>query len=82
MEPTLEAAMRALVGSSVGAAEPGADTGSETLGREPPQGDAELARRARATYERAVAAQRRGDWTAYGLALEELGRLLESMSAE
>jgi uncharacterized membrane protein (UPF0182 family) len=47
-----------------------------------PDGGGDLARRARAAYERAVAAQRRGDWAAYGEALEELGRLLEGLSPD
>jgi uncharacterized membrane protein (UPF0182 family) len=35
---------------------------------------------ANAAYDRAVAAQRAGDWAAYGEALEELGRILEAMA--
>ena len=56
---------------------PGLEAGAPP---EPDGGD--LASRARAAYERAVAAQRRGDWAAYGEALEELGGLLESLSPE
>lgn len=41
-----------------------------------------LSRDARAAYDRAVAAQRRGDWAAYGEALEELGRILDRMSSQ
>jgi uncharacterized membrane protein (UPF0182 family) len=33
-------------------------------------------------YDRAVAAQRAGDWAAYGEALEELGRILEELSEQ
>lgn len=79
MEPTLEAAMRALVGAAGGRAEtePGAEPAASTR----VAGDeGDLGRQARAAYERAVAAQRRGDWAAYGEALEELGRLLEDLS--
>jgi hypothetical protein len=90
MEPTLEDAMMALIqGSGAAAAgeEPAAEVGEEP-GAEPaaelgPPSDAEvdvLARGAKAAYDRAVAAQRRGDWAAYGAALAELGRILERMS--
>ncbi len=38
-----------------------------------------LAVRARRHYERAVAAQRRGDWAAYGEELRQLGELLQAL---
>ncbi|MBW3661373.1 MAG: UPF0182 family protein, partial [Gemmatimonadetes bacterium] len=41
-----------------------------------------LGREAKAAYDRAVQAQRQGDWAAYGEALEELGRILERISRE
>jgi uncharacterized membrane protein (UPF0182 family) len=40
-----------------------------------------LAGRARQHYERAVEAQRRGDWAAYGEELKLLGEALEQMRA-
>jgi uncharacterized protein len=40
-----------------------------------------LAARAREHYERAVEAQRRGDWAAYGDELKQLGEVLEQMRA-
>jgi uncharacterized membrane protein (UPF0182 family) len=40
----------------------------------------ELAAEARATYQRAVDAQRAGDWARYGEEIARLGRLLEQMS--
>jgi hypothetical protein len=90
MEPTLEDAMMALIqgaGAAAAGEEPAAEVGEEP-GAEPaaelePPSDAErdvLARGAKAAYDRAVAAQRRGDWAAYGAALAELGRILERMS--
>ena len=82
MEPTLEDAMRALIGASGGPAEPGPGVGPGTAPAVADGGEADLARQARSTYERAVAAQRRGDWAAYGEALEELGSLLEGLSPE
>ncbi|HET9581313.1 MAG TPA: UPF0182 family protein [Gemmatimonadota bacterium] len=81
MEPTLEDAMLALVGSSP-RREAGAEAGPEAAGSEGSEGDVALSRQARAAYERAVAAQRRGDWAGYGEALEELGGLLETMARE
>jgi hypothetical protein len=81
MEPTLEGAMRALIAFPAGPAEAGPrpvfETRADVSGT-----DADLARLARAAYERAVAAQRRGDWAAYGEALEELGSLLERLGTE
>jgi uncharacterized membrane protein (UPF0182 family) len=82
MEPTLEDAMRALIGASGGPAEPGPGVGPGTAPAVADGGEADLARQARSTYERAVAAQRRGDWAAYGEELEELGSLLEGLSPE
>ncbi|HKY60840.1 MAG TPA: UPF0182 family protein, partial [Gemmatimonadota bacterium] len=81
MEPTLEGAMQALVGSSAGPAETGPGPETAAASGASPEG-AVLASEARSAYERAVAAQRRGDWAAYGQALDELGSLLERMSAE
>jgi hypothetical protein len=78
MEPTLEGAMRALIDSPAEDV-PGPDAETRAEGA---ASDTDLSRLARAAYERAVAAQRRGDWAAYGEALEELGSLLERMSAE
>ncbi len=92
MEPTLEDAMLALIRGSGSGAATGADAG-EAPGVTPAGGEAgpaapgppsgadaaTLAREAKAAYDRAVAAQRRGDWAAYGQALEELGRILDRM---
>lgn len=37
---------------------------------------------ANAAYDRAVSAQRAGDWAAYGEALEELGRILDELASQ
>jgi hypothetical protein len=97
MEPTLEDAMLSLIRRSSGAAaarevaaeiglgpaalpEAGvADAGEEPA---PPASTASLAAQAKSVYDRAVAAQRAGDWAAYGEALEELGRILEELSEQ
>jgi uncharacterized membrane protein (UPF0182 family) len=86
MEPTLEDAMLALTRASGGAlpeetatVEAGGER--ETEGAPPPAaGPGTLAGEAQAAYDRAVEAQRRGDWAAYGEALEELGGILERMN--
>ncbi|MFN2383974.1 MAG: UPF0182 family protein [Gemmatimonadota bacterium] len=65
---------------------PGAGPAVGPPGGSPPTGPAApaeapaLARQAQAAYQRAVAAQRRGDWAAYGAALEDLGRILEQLA--
>ncbi len=84
MEPTLEDAMRALIGPGVeGPGPPPGETPVVEGGPvAPPPQIGELARQAQDAYERAVAAQRRGDWAAYGEALDELGGILARMSGE
>jgi uncharacterized membrane protein (UPF0182 family) len=96
MEPTLEGALLQLVRSSAGSAaalEVAQEIGLAEAG-EPPTGvpsagvepsspsPAALAAEARSAYDRAIAAQRAGDWAAYGEALDELGRLLQELAAE
>lgn len=89
MEPTLEEAMMALIRSAGGEPRPPGEPAPPSVVREPgappaaPQAATDLARlsrEARAAYEHAVAAQRRGDWSAYGEALAELGRILDRMA--
>jgi uncharacterized membrane protein (UPF0182 family) len=46
----------------------------------PPAG--ELARQAREAYNRAVQAQRQGDWARYGEELRKLGTILDALGAE
>ncbi|MGH7572416.1 MAG: UPF0182 family protein [Gemmatimonadota bacterium] len=84
MEPTLEDAILALIGTADGApaGEPGFSTVLEEGPVETPAQVGDLARQAQAAYDRAIAAQRRGDWAAYGAALDELGRILGRMSPE
>jgi len=98
MEPSLEAAMLALIRRTAGAAaarevaaEIGLGPGEETAAEDAPgtgappapvPGAAALAGEAKAVFDRAVAAQRAGDWAAYGEALEELGSILEQLASE
>lgn len=87
MEPTLEDAMLALVRGSPRTS-PTAATGARspvagvTAADAAADGDASspLPVRAKAAYDSAVAAQRRGDWAAYGQALQELGQILDAMA--
>ncbi len=77
MEETLEAGLSRLFGGVVArtaaAPEPAPATGGD--------GAADLARRASEIYQRAVAAQRAGDWTRYGEELSRLGEVLKQLEA-
>jgi uncharacterized membrane protein (UPF0182 family) len=92
MERTLDAALMRLFdanGQPPSPAEttrgPAAPAAGETAGPSPAAGplptgtQAQLAAEARAHYERAVQAQRAGDWATYGDELQRLGELLERM---
>ena len=87
MEPTLEAAVARLFG---GASPPsGAVPDATRTGPAPASGEApapppvpptvDLAAEARAHYDRAIAAQRAGDWAKYGEELRLLGEVLAKM---
>jgi uncharacterized membrane protein (UPF0182 family) len=98
MEPTLEDAMMALIRGTPGSRRTRAEAGevvgeAPSVEREPgapvdegaapaAAGLESLTREANAAYDRAVQAQRRGDWAAYGEALAELGRILDRMSEQ
>ena len=74
-----------LTGAEGGAPPPGAEGIAEEVSLAPgdvPARIAGLARQAQTAYDRAIAAQRRGDWAAYGEALDELGRILGRMDQE
>jgi hypothetical protein len=47
----------------------------------PNAGSAELIARARQHHDRAIAAQRAGDWATYGTELERLGAVLRQLEA-
>jgi uncharacterized membrane protein (UPF0182 family) len=85
MEPTLEASLARLFGGQVPAASGGGDTARAapaTPGAPPaaPSIDTrELTAEARAHYDRAIAAQRAGDWARYGEEIKLLGEVLERM---
>ena len=92
MEKTLEAGLARLFGGAE-PARPPADTETRAPGAPPkaitatatsnaaPELSA-LAVEARAHYDRAVQAQRQGDWAAYGDELRQLGQVLEKMKTK
>jgi uncharacterized membrane protein (UPF0182 family) len=77
MEETLEAGLSRLFG---GVIERTAPT-PEPVPREGEESVADLARQASESYQRAVAAQRAGDWARYGEELSRLGELLKQVEA-
>jgi uncharacterized membrane protein (UPF0182 family) len=84
MEETLEAGLAELFGGTAprgrSAASPAPTAGDAPAAPgEGPDDLVSLADRARAHYDRAVAAQRAGDWTTYGRELQALGEILERM---
>jgi uncharacterized membrane protein (UPF0182 family) len=86
MEPTLDAAIARLFGGQVPAASGGLDTAKTIApaapGAPPPAPSADtrdLTAEARAHYDRAIAAQRAGDWARYGEEIRLLGEVLQQM---
>jgi len=86
MEPTLDESLRRIFGSAPPPPEetPLAQTPtSPAAGPLPVQGDVQsLAAQARQHYERAVQAQREGDWARYGEEIKRLGAVLEQMTKQ
>jgi hypothetical protein len=79
MEETLEAGLARLFGGQV---ESVAAATAPTGAARPGNGRAaDLARQAAELYERAVAAQRSGDWARYGEAQSRLGEVLRQLQA-
>jgi uncharacterized membrane protein (UPF0182 family) len=88
MEPTLEASLARIFGSgggSASAAAPAAPTATDATTSAAPAAPAatgSLAAQAKQHYERAVQAQRDGDWARYGEELKQLGAILEQMARQ
>src|SRR5213592_1885906 len=79
MEETLEAGLARLFG---GATEPPAVAAARGAVARPGEGRAaDLARQAAELYQRAIAAQRAGDWAGYGEHLSQLGEALRQLQA-
>ncbi len=90
MEPTLEASLARIFGSAPSATAPAA-TGQATATQPgqpgvppaPPSAAAQsLAAQAKQHYDRAIQAQREGDWARYGEELKRLGAVLEQMARQ
>lgn len=87
MEPTLEASLSRIFGTApgtappaTGAVEPGAANPPGALPAASPAANAQgLAEQAAQHYERAIQAQRAGDWARYGEEIKQLGAVLEQM---
>jgi uncharacterized protein len=90
MEPTLEASLGRIFGTApaaappapgatdpVQAAQPGAPPAAP-----PAAGTQNLAEQARQHYDRAIQAQRAGDWARYGEEIKQLGAVLEQMARQ
>jgi hypothetical protein len=88
MEATLEASLARLFGAAAKPPAPPAE-GEAVRAPEAPAGQPEtvapaaeaLAAQARAHYDRAIAAQRAGDWAKYGEEIRALGEVLNRMRA-
>jgi uncharacterized membrane protein (UPF0182 family) len=79
MEETLEGALARLFG---GVVEPTTTTATSAAATQAGDGRAvDLARRASELYQRAVEAQRAGDWARYGEELSRLGEVLRQLQA-
>jgi hypothetical protein len=93
MEPTLDLAVAQIFGARAGPSSgatppddeqtraPG-DAGQPDAAAPSPAAITGLAAQARAHYDRAVRAQRAGDWAGYGEALRQLGEVLEQLQAD
>jgi uncharacterized membrane protein (UPF0182 family) len=80
MEETLEEGLSRLFGGTVASSTGGSPrTESEPLASS--SDTADLARRASETYQRAMAAQRAGDWARYGEEVQRLGEVLRQLEA-
>jgi len=88
MEPTLEASLARLFGSQAAAASGAVDTAravTPAIGAPGAPSAAatdlrDLTSDARAHYDRAIAAQRAGDWAKYGEEIKALGEVLQRMN--
>jgi uncharacterized protein len=88
MEPTLEAGLARIFGNALSAAEDLAQTSqpASRVGETPAAQSAadvqSLAAQARQHYDRALQAQREGDWTRYGEEIKRLGAAIEQISKQ
>lgn len=78
MRETLEAGLAELFGGSTAARPSSAATSGATT-PSPSNDNSSLAQRAQEHYDRAIAAQRAGNWAEYGREIEALGAILRQM---
>ena len=78
MEETLEAALANLFGGAAGTTQPVRQPTPAPVAGTP---TADLVRQAADHYERAIAAQRVGDWATYGAEIARVGELLRRLNA-
>jgi uncharacterized protein len=83
MEPTLEEALARLFqrGEATPRPQPQAPEAAAPEQAATPAPDGDLAARARDHYERAIRAQRDGNWALYGEEIRKLGEVLEQMAS-
>jgi hypothetical protein len=87
MEPTLDAALARLFGGSAPTPPPEVDQTTRTAPAAPPQPSAgatdvsAAVGEARSHYDRAIEAQRAGDWAKYGEEIRLLGESLKRLPA-
>ena len=88
MEETLEASIAKIFGSAPAPVKPDetmtiASTPNTVTPEAPPRSDIQgLASRAKQHYDRALRAQREGDWALYGEEIKKLGAVLEQISKQ
>ncbi len=86
MEPTLEAGLARIFGDAVPTKEDSKPplsnlkSGEEPTATQPTTETRSLAAQAKQYYDRAVQAQREGDWARYGEEIKKLGAVIEQMS--
>jgi hypothetical protein len=83
MEETLEAAIGRIFGSQIPSApeQGSAQTPAGAMGKAvSPATSSDLIRQAGEAYDRAIQAQRQGDWAKYGEEIRKLGSMLEELS--
>jgi uncharacterized membrane protein (UPF0182 family) len=84
MEETLEASLERIFGTAAPRPPDRASEGQQGTELPPaptPSAASGLPAEARATYERALEAQRQGDWARYGEEIKRLGEILDRMAA-
>src|SRR5262249_21243486 len=86
IEPTLEASLARIFGEAPSGAPksqtPGLTSGETAAPAQPTAPAANLAAQAKQHYDRAIQAQREGDWARYGEEIKRLGAVLEQMSKQ